>query len=30
VDETWEAVIRRVVPPKTIDTNLRAFALGRR
>jgi indolepyruvate ferredoxin oxidoreductase beta subunit len=28
-DETWEQVIRRVVPPKTIDTNLKAFALGR-
>jgi indolepyruvate ferredoxin oxidoreductase, beta subunit len=28
-DATWEEVIRRVVPPKTIDTNLRAFALGR-
>jgi indolepyruvate ferredoxin oxidoreductase, beta subunit len=28
-DETWEAVIRRVVPPKTVDTNLKAFALGR-
>jgi indolepyruvate ferredoxin oxidoreductase, beta subunit len=28
-DETWEQVIRRVVPPKTVDTNLKAFALGR-
>jgi indolepyruvate ferredoxin oxidoreductase beta subunit len=28
-DETWETVIRRVVPPKTVDTNLKAFALGR-
>ncbi len=26
---TWEAVIRRVVPPKTVDVNLQAFALGR-
>ena len=26
--ETWEAVIRKVVPPKTIDVNLKAFALG--
>jgi len=26
--ETWEAVIRRVVPPKTVDVNLKAFALG--
>lgn len=28
-DATWEQVIRRVVPPKTVDTNLKAFALGR-
>ena len=28
-DATWEEVIRRVVPPKTVDTNLKAFALGR-
>jgi indolepyruvate ferredoxin oxidoreductase, beta subunit len=28
-DETWESVIRRVVPAKTVDTNLKAFALGR-
>ncbi len=28
-DETWESVIRQVVPPKTVDTNLKAFALGR-
>jgi indolepyruvate ferredoxin oxidoreductase beta subunit len=26
--ETWEAVIRRVVPPKTVDVNLKAFRLG--
>lgn len=26
--ETWEVVIRRVVPPKTVDVNLKAFALG--
>jgi indolepyruvate ferredoxin oxidoreductase beta subunit len=26
--ETWEAVIRRVVPPKTVDVNLEAFRLG--
>lgn len=26
--ETWEAVIRRVVPPKTVDVNLNAFRLG--
>ena len=26
--ETWEAVIRRVVPPKTVDVNLDAFRLG--
>jgi indolepyruvate ferredoxin oxidoreductase beta subunit len=28
-DATWEQVIRQVVPPKTVDTNLKAFALGR-
>jgi indolepyruvate ferredoxin oxidoreductase beta subunit len=28
-DSTWEEVIRQVVPPKTVDVNLRAFALGR-
>jgi indolepyruvate ferredoxin oxidoreductase, beta subunit len=26
--ETWETVIRKVVPPKTVDVNLKAFALG--
>ena len=26
--ETWETVIRRVVPPKTVDVNLNAFRLG--
>ncbi len=26
--ETWEAIIRKVVPPKTVDVNLKAFALG--
>jgi len=26
--ETWEAVIRRSVPPKTVDVNLAAFRLG--
>ncbi len=26
--ETWEAVIRKAVPPKTIDVNLEAFRLG--
>jgi len=26
--ETWEAVIRTAVPPKTVDVNLRAFRLG--
>jgi indolepyruvate ferredoxin oxidoreductase beta subunit len=25
---TWEAVIRRSVPPKTVDVNLEAFRLG--
>lgn len=28
-DATWEQTIRRVVPPKTVDVNLQAFALGR-
>ena len=28
-DATWEEVIRRVVPPKTVDVNLKAFELGR-
>lgn len=27
--ETWETVIRRVVPPKTVDVNLEAFRLGK-
>jgi indolepyruvate ferredoxin oxidoreductase beta subunit len=26
--ETWEAVIRKSVPPKTVDVNLQAFRLG--
>ncbi len=26
--ETWEAVIRGAVPPKTVDLNLKAFRLG--
>ncbi|MGI5939085.1 MAG: indolepyruvate oxidoreductase subunit beta [Thermoleophilia bacterium] len=26
---TWEAVIRRAVPPKTVDVNLEAFRLGK-
>jgi indolepyruvate ferredoxin oxidoreductase, beta subunit len=26
--ETWEAVIRKAVPPKTIEVNLQAFRLG--
>ncbi len=26
--ETWEAVIRKAVPPRTIDVNLEAFRLG--
>ena len=26
--ETWEAVIRKAVPPKTVDVNLEAFRLG--
>ncbi len=28
VAETWRAAIRRSVPPKTVDINLRAFRLG--
>jgi len=28
VTETWEAVIRKAVPPKSIDVNLEAFRLG--
>jgi indolepyruvate ferredoxin oxidoreductase, beta subunit len=27
--QTWEDTIRRVVPPKTVDVNLKAFELGR-
>jgi indolepyruvate ferredoxin oxidoreductase beta subunit len=27
--DTWESTIRRVVPPKTVDINLKAFELGR-
>jgi indolepyruvate ferredoxin oxidoreductase beta subunit len=26
--ETWETVIRKAVPPKTVDVNLQAFRLG--
>jgi len=26
--ETWEEVIRKAVPPKTVDVNLEAFRLG--
>ncbi len=26
--ETWEAVIRKAVPPKSVDVNLEAFRLG--
>lgn len=26
--ETWETVIRKAVPPKTVDVNLEAFRLG--
>jgi indolepyruvate ferredoxin oxidoreductase beta subunit len=26
--ETWEAVIRQAVPPKSVDVNLQAFRLG--
>jgi len=28
-DATWKAIIEKVVPPKTIEANLRAFGLGR-
>jgi indolepyruvate ferredoxin oxidoreductase beta subunit len=28
-EATWAAVIEKRVPPKTVDANLRAFALGR-
>lgn len=28
-DETWEKIIAQVVPPKTIEANMRAFNLGR-
>ena len=28
--ETFETIIRRVVPPKTVEANLKAFELGRR
>ena len=27
--ETWRAIVERVVPPKTIDANLKAFEAGR-
>ncbi|MBU2603868.1 MAG: indolepyruvate oxidoreductase subunit beta [Actinobacteria bacterium] len=27
--ETWRHIIGRVVPPKTVDTNMKAFELGR-
>lgn len=26
---TWEEVIRKIIPPKAVEVNLRAFALGR-
>ena len=26
--ETWEAVVRKAVPPKTVEVNLKAFRLG--
>jgi indolepyruvate ferredoxin oxidoreductase, beta subunit len=26
--ETWEAVIRKAVPPKSVDVNMKAFQLG--
>ena len=26
--ETWEAVIRKAVPPKSVDVNMEAFRLG--
>lgn len=28
-DETWRTIITKVVPPKTVDANMRAFELGR-
>lgn len=28
-DETWENIIAAVVPPKTVEANMRAFRLGR-
>lgn len=28
-DDTWGKIIAEVVPPKTVDANMRAFALGR-
>lgn len=28
-DETWEKIIAAVVPPKTVEANMRAFRLGR-
>lgn len=29
VDNTWEKIITSVVPPKTVEANMRAFRLGR-
>ncbi|NLE74190.1 MAG: indolepyruvate oxidoreductase subunit beta [Actinobacteria bacterium] len=29
VDNTWEKIIASVVPPKTVEANMRAFRLGR-
>ncbi len=28
-DDTWRAIIAKVVPPKTVEANMRAFELGR-
>lgn len=28
-DDTWEKIISSVVPPKTVDANMKAFRLGR-
>ena len=28
-DETWQEVVAKVVPPKTIEANLKAFEAGR-
>lgn len=28
-DETWRTIISKVVPPKTVDANMKAFELGR-